>query len=296
MPPGVVSTAKSNPNLETEGARVPFRALAIVGALGLLTAALIPVQAVLLRVSRRLSKRLPVRYHMLVCRILGVKITRKGAENLDAAHLIVANHVSWLDIPVMSALAPVSFIAKKEVAGWALFGLLARLQRCLFVDREKRSATGRFMADMQKRLAGGDVLVLFPEGTSSDGNRVLPFRSALMGAAEMSLPGPAGSDPGPVAVQPVTLAYTRLNGLPMGRRNRPYFAWYGDMQILPHIWEAIKVGAVDVTVEFHDPVTLDEFGNRKALAQYCEQRIRHGMAEALTGVLTKPASRDGDER
>ena len=124
-------------------------------------------------------------------------------------------------------------------------------------------------------------LILFPEGTSSDGNRVLPFKSALFGAIELL--GSAGDNGSKIAVQPVSLTYTKFRGLPMGRNIRPLFAWYGDMEIVPHIWRALCAGPCDVRVEFHQPVTIEQFGDRKALARYSEDRVREGVLSALTG-------------
>src|SRR3546814_4926008 len=97
---------------------------------------------------------------------------------------------------------------------------------------------------MTRRLEAGDDLVLFPEGTSGDGNRVLAFKSALFSVAERR---PQGE---PLTVQPVSIAYTRLDGLPLGRYLRPFFAWYGDMELGPHLWHAIGLGRVTVMVEF----------------------------------------------
>ena len=97
--------------------------------------------------------------------------------------LVVSNHTSWLDITVISTLAPLSFVAKSEVAGWPLFGTFARLQRSIFIDRTRRKGAAEANREIAERLAGGDAIVLFAEGTTSDGNRVLPFRSAVVGAA-----------------------------------------------------------------------------------------------------------------
>src|SRR3546814_11127808 len=107
---------------------------------------------------------------------------------------------------------------------------------------------------MARRLDAGDDLILFPEGTSGDGNAVLSFKSALFSAAARC---PQGH---PVTVQPVSIAYTRLDGLPLGRYLRPFFAWYGDMELGSHLWHAISLGRVTVVVEFHEPVTLEQFG------------------------------------
>ncbi len=167
------------------------------------------------------------------------------------------------------------------MAAWPFFGTLARLQETVFVDRERRTKAAATANEIHDRIGGGDTLVLFPEGTSSDGNRVLPFKSALMAVAQMAVG--TGEDAKPVHVQPVTITYTKLCGMPMGRQFRPYFAWYGDMDLGPHLWEAFGLGPFEVVVEFHDPVTLDAQGNRKKLAAYCEAQVSAGMKRALAG-------------
>ena len=154
--------------------------LASIGiAVGAITAALILPQwlAVALRLPAR--RLIPVVYHRAICRLLGVRIRIVGNPPRRGPVLLVANHVSWLDICVLTALAPVVFVAKREVATWPLFGLLAKLQRSVFIDRTRRAATRDTNAEIAARLAEGDPVVLFAEGTSSDGNRVLPFRSSL---------------------------------------------------------------------------------------------------------------------
>jgi lyso-ornithine lipid O-acyltransferase len=150
---------------------------------------------------------------------------------------------------------------------------LAKLQRTVFIERQVRRAAAQ-RGELTRRLAAGDDLILFPEGTSSDGNRVLPFKSALFSAAE-------GGNP--VVVQPVSVAYVRLNGMPMGRLYRPFFAWYGDMEMASHLWELLGLGVAGVSVEFHAPVMASAFPSRKALAAYCQGVIADGLAAALSG-------------
>ena len=190
---------------------------------------------------------------------------------------MVANHTSWADIIIFSAVTPLSFVAKAEIARWPFFGTLARLQRTVFVERTRRSATGETRDEIRERLLAGDTLLLFPEGTSHDGNRVLPFKSALLGAAEARLASGAH-----VKVQPVSAAFTGLHGLPMGRENRPLFAWYGDMEMVPHLWEALLAGPLDVVVRFHAPLSLDRM-DRKTLAAKAQEIVQTGQAEALAG-------------
>jgi len=242
-----------------------------------LTLVLLPLQAAFLLLRlRRLAERLPLHYHRLCCRIFGFDIIRVGEISRARPTLFVANHSSYLDIPVLGATLPASFVAKTEVASWPGFGLLAKLQRTVFVDR-KRGTTDRQRDDIQARLEAGDNLILFPEGTSNDGNRVLPFRSALLSVAERSIGGAA------LAVQPVSVSYTGLNGVPLGHGLRPLLAWYGDMTLGPHLWAFCRLGRVRVVVEFHPATTVEAFSSRKDLTRYCFERIANGVAGALAG-------------
>jgi lyso-ornithine lipid O-acyltransferase len=240
------------------------------------TLALIGVQALLLALKSPLAAEFPRLYHRMCCRILGFRIAAKGAPSERGPTLFVVNHVSYTDITILGALIRGSFVAKSEVARWPLFGVLAKLQRTVFIDRRAHRTAAQRGA-IASRLAAGDGLILFPEGTSSDGNRVLPFKSALFSAAESAI-GDA-----PVVVQPVSLAYVRLNGVPMGRLYRPFFAWYGDMEMAPHLWTLLGFGVVTVSVEFHEPVLASAFPSRKALAAHCRSVIAEGVARALSG-------------
>ena len=96
-------------------------------------------------------------------------------------------------------------------------------------------------------------------------------------------------------MQPVSIAYAGLHGIPMGRENRPFFAWYGDMELVPHLWECLRMGPIDVAVEFHKPTTIDEAGGRKGLAAYCEAVVRAGLIRALTGSHVEPQPAHHDE-
>ncbi len=242
------------------------------------TVSLMPVQALGLLLRARWAATLPCFYHRQCCRILGLRVRRLGRPVIDRPVLFAANHLSYLDITVFGALLPASFIAKREVARWPLFGWLAKLQRSVFIDRQVRSTAAQ-RDSIAGRLAAKEALILFPEGTSGDGNRVLPFKSALFSVAE----GAA------VTVQPVSITYTRLDGMPIGRALRPLFAWYGAMSMAPHLWRLLGLGKTEVVVEFHPATTLAACGSRKALARYCEERVAAGMAAALSGRRALPA-------
>lgn len=253
-----------------------LRAIGLTLVLALVSAVGIPIQWIALRADSPLKRAMPMLYHRIVCALIGLRREVAGVPASERPLLLLANHVSWLDITVLSAVLPVSFIAKSEVARWPLFGLFAKLQRSVFVDRARRSATGAVAAEIGERLAAGDVLALFAEGTSSDHNRVLPFRTALVGAAHRAI---AEDGAGRVWVQPVSIAYTRWNGLPLGRRERPRIAWYGDMVLGPHLWRVLKEGRIDVTVSFGPAIPVDATVDRKALALAAEMTVR-GMTVA----------------
>ncbi len=258
-----------------------LRAAGIVVVFVTVTLVLIPVQWLALKLHSGWRRRLPHLYHRFVCRLMGTRITVLGVPATGGV-LMTANHTGWLDIPILSAVAPVSFIAKQEVGTWKFFGTLARLQRTIFIRRERAKAL-EDRDNIRRRLIDGDALVVFPEGTSSDGNRVLRFKSALLSAAEMALSEDAAHHATHVPVQPVSVAYVGLHGIPMGRENRPFFAWYGDMELVPHLWEAFGLGPIDVVVELHKPLTVDEAGGRKELAAAAEAAVRNGVMRALSG-------------
>ncbi|HWC62388.1 MAG TPA: lysophospholipid acyltransferase family protein [Rhizomicrobium sp.] len=248
-----------------------IRASAILATFLVVTVILMPVQGLGVVLDLGYARKLPHAYHRFVAGLFGIHIRVVGDPVRDRGVLLLANHTSWLDIVIFSAVMPLSFVAKSEVAAWPFFGWLARLQRTVFVARARRSETGQVRDVIRQRLVKGEALVLFPEGTSGDGNAVLSFKSALLGAA-------AGEEA--VTVQPVSAAYTGLHGIPMGRENRPLFAWYGDMELVPHLWEALKAGPLDAVVEFHPPLAQ---ADRKQLAQQAEKLVREGHVRALAG-------------
>lgn len=247
--------------------------LLLLGFVGL-TLPLMPLQQLLLWLSPTLSDRLPHWYHRQVARLLGIEINVSGPPPTRGPAFVIANHVSWLDIVILSAVAPVSFVAKQEIARWPFFGSLARLQRTVFVDRERRHSTGKERDAISDRLKEGGMIALFPEGTSGDGRSVLPFRSSYFGAVH---------DPN-IPVIPVTLAYTKSWGLPLTPRDLPRYAWYGDMDLPPHLWNAVAHGPLTVEVIFHAPETLAHAKARKALSAATEQTIRESLVAALHGT------------
>ena len=263
-----------------------LRGASILAGFFALTIPLMPVQAVLLRVAPKAARRFPHWYHKRVCQLMGIRLHIEGSVPADGAVLIVSNHTSWLDIPVLSAVAPVSFVTKKQVGTWPFVSWLAKLQRSVFIDRERRQASGEAAADIKSRLDAGDAIVLFPEGTSSDGNGVLPFKSALFGAL-----WPSGDDvpPAQVLVQTVAIVYTHVRGLPLSRADRPRIGWYGDMEMRAHAWNVLKSGPIDVCIRVGEPMPIQSFGNRRDWALETERQVRNAVLSLLrAGPIGEP--------
>jgi 1-acyl-sn-glycerol-3-phosphate acyltransferase len=226
----------------------------------------------------------PVLFHRTVLRLFGVRLTVRGSAPGATPTLVLSNHVSWLDIPVIGSLRPISFVAKAEIAAWPVFGLCASLQRSVFIDRARRAATAEANAAVAHRLAAGEAMVLFAEGTTGDGNRLLPFRSSLVGAARAALADPTVER---IHLQPLALAYTRRNGMPVTRRERPAIAWYGDMDLLPHLHALLRGGPIDVVVTWGEPIPFDASTDRKRATALAEAAVRAALGATAQGA---PAS------
>lgn len=267
-------------NLRTLRAAFSVAALAPVALVGL------GVQMVVLKFGLPRPWLIPMLFHRYGLAVIGVRRTVVGRPATERPLLMASNHASWLDICLLGAITPVSFVAKSEIADWPVFGTFARLQRSIFVDRARRSATGAVSRQIADRMTAGDAIVLFAEGTSGDGNRVLPFRSALVGATQAAM----SSNGGAVAsIQPVSIAYTHRNGLPLGRRGRPEVAWYGDLEFVPHLWSVLRNGAIDATITFGAPIRVDAVADRKALTKLVEREVRRMTGDALRGRAGTPA-------
>jgi lyso-ornithine lipid O-acyltransferase len=224
----------------------------------------------------------PRLWHRLILGVLGMRVEVHGQPAAARPLLLAANHISWTDIMVLGATLDVHFIAKAEMAGWPVIGFLSRCQRTIYVERERRRAAGEQAGEIAARLRRGLPIVLFAEGSTSDGNRVLPFKSTLFGAAARAVAEGAER----VTIQPVALAYRRLHGLPMGRRQRPLVAWIGDQTLGPHILALLRAGPVDVELRFGAPMEFTAGSDRKRIARQAEGEVRRMLAAALHGRMT----------
>lgn len=256
--------------------RVGFFLIVLLIVSGLM----IPVQLLALRFDWQLRRRLPRHWHRLALWFLGIRVHVHGTLDTRRPLMIAANHASWKDILVLGSLADVTFIAKTEVASWPVFGFLARLQKTIFVVREEKRRTGDQVNEIAARMADGEIVVLFPEGTTSDGNRILGIKSSLFGAAAAALPP---EDDAVVHVQPAAIAYTRVQGMPMGRYHRPIAGWPGDVGLMEHLMGVLRAGALDVDVTFGETVEFKKGDSRKTLAIRIEEQLRTLLLAHLRG-------------
>ena len=237
----------------------------------LLLASLPPLmvaQAVALRLGLPLSRRLPVLFHRFLLALGGVRVHASGEPSARRPLLLVANHVSWLDIVTLTALQPVRFVSKAEVRSWPLIGWLARLQRSVFIDRGDRTTVAGKASEVVQALRAGDLVVVFPEGTTSDGRRVLFFKSGLMGAVREAMGEEA------LFVQPLAIAHTHAHGLPMGWAKRPLAAYPGRVRLMDSLRAVVSLAALDIHVDWGEVQPYPRGTPRKPFAAALEGRVR----------------------
>ena len=256
------------------------RARTLAGT-GVAAAVLVPFELAMQRVSRKSRPKLPWLFHRALARSLGIHVVIHGRQARGGGILFVSNHLSWADIPTLGSRILAAFVAKAEVAGWGPVGWLSTLARTVYIDRDRRQATGTARNAIVERLAAGENVILFPEGTNSDGIAVLPFKSSLFGAIEADA---ASHGRGDFVIQPVTLAYTRLNGMPITRERLPDIAWIGDTALMPHLLAFMSLGKVRAEIIFHPAVRAGDFTDRKALARHCHDVIADGYRRLMRGA------------
>jgi 1-acyl-sn-glycerol-3-phosphate acyltransferase len=244
-------------------------ALAVLFAIFLLFRAIDLVAARLAgRSVTRLGPRIVRLWAALALPALGLRFVQRGRP-MHRGGAFVANHSSWIDIVALQRAAAPFLVSKSEVRGWPAIGTIGRAIGTMFVDR-RPAAAKRQEAELLARLGRGDRMAMFPEGTSTDGSRVLPFKSSLFGV--FFAPGLEGR----VAVQPVSITYHPRPGLPAD-----FYAWWGEMDFAPHLLAVLARstgGRVELT--FHPPLTVSAAGDRKALAGAAERAVRAGVSGA----------------
>jgi 1-acyl-sn-glycerol-3-phosphate acyltransferase len=240
-------------------------------ALAILTLSLLVLYGASFWRGASARRRIVRAWHTAAARIVGIYIRAQGAIAAPGA-LIAANHVSYIDVIALGALSEATFVAKASVARWPVIGFLARLVNTLFVDRSGTQCLGQIKA-IAAMLNDRRSVVLFPEGTSTTGRMVLPFKSTLFAAVRDAR--------APVMVQPVTIAYVKsIHGWDLPIEERRIHPWIGDDELVPHLWAMLKHPGVVADVMFHPPVRADAFASRKELAEHCGRATAHGLVVA----------------
>lgn len=252
--------------------------IAAILFIGLVTPFLALAQFVVMKTGWMRENFFPPLWHGAVVRALGLRIRVTGEMSERRPLLIAANHISWADIVVIGSLFDVRFIAKSEMSNWPVMGFLSKLQRTVFVERERRRKSGEQASEIATGLAAGHAMVLFPEGTTADGNFVLPFKSSLFGAAQVAIDEHTADM---VYIQPLAVSYTRLHGMAMGRKHRARFSWAGGEGLWPSLLRFLRERAVDVELRFGEPVEFTKATKRKDVAREVEASVRGMVAEAL---------------
>ncbi|MBL1407066.1 MAG: 1-acyl-sn-glycerol-3-phosphate acyltransferase [Rhizobiales bacterium] len=248
-----------------------FRLTIVLIIIASVTLIAVPIQLILIVMTPKFSRKIPMYWHRFILHLIGVRVHVHGETSNTRPLMLVANHISWSDILILGSITPLCFIAKDEVKKWPGINYLSRLQRTVFINRDRRSDVANQADSIAARLVEGDVMVLFAEGTTGDGNKLLPYKSALFGAPQSAL-NQHGIDE--IVIQPVALAYNNLHGMPLGRFHQSVAAWPGDVPLASHLASFIKAGAFDVDVSFGDEHIFNEKTKRKIIAKEVFEQSR----------------------
>jgi 1-acyl-sn-glycerol-3-phosphate acyltransferase len=210
-------------------------------------------------------------FHRLGCVFCGLRVHTIGAPLHNRPTLLLSNHISWTDIIAIGSVADVTFVAKTGVRNTFFVGFMASLQRTLFVDYSRRTDAKRVSGEMARRLARNGAVLLFAEGHRDLGTHVQPFRSALVGAAQAAMAEGGATD---VAIQPVTIAYTHLQGLPVSRNERSGISGMNARGLKAVVAGILGSGVKDVTIAFGAPIPLTEGIDRKVVTKQAEDQVR----------------------
>ena len=234
----------------------------------------LPVVSLWLAGEQRVRARLVQFFFKAMLVGLRIHVQVHGQASHERPLIVVSNHMSYVDVFILGSLMPLSFTPKNEVRGWPVIGFFCQLADCFFIDRNPRKAK-EMSAMLRDGITNARVLCIFPEATTSDGLRILPFKSSLLSIAETT------HDGAEVAVQPVALAYTHLSNMPIDSGNRTQIAWVGEAEFAPHVLHFLTLGKLNAKVTFLPTVTAGAFASRKLLAASLEHSISESHAEML---------------
>lgn len=250
-----------------------FRLACVLSAVAITIVFLYPWLELSAHLRFREGQRLIARtFHKVIATVLGLSISVKGRPSSSRPLLVIANHVSWLDIVAISSMLPAIFVTQHGVANWPVFGRLAKLSPSIFVNRDRKREVIQTINCISDALSVDDVVAIFPEGTSTDGTAVLPFRSALLDSVRDTLH--KAEDLPAVYVQPVSVRYAGPN------RRLAAWAREDDSSFFSHLLQVIRLRRIDITLRWEAPIPADIQSDRKVLTKTLEKTIRHSASQA----------------
>ena len=230
----------------------------------------------------KIISRLNRIYTLLLRAILNIRVTVVGDEGQleRGGYVIIANHVGYIDGIVLGSIFPIVFVSKKEVRSWPIVGQWNILCGTIFIDRQHKGLVGKLVQEISRKLKQEANILLFPEGTSTNGEQMLPFQTVPLAAPLRSRS----------VIVPTTITYKSIDDAPVSPANRDSLYWYGDMDFMSHFWKLLGLRKVDVLVTIQPKVECfhyrDNSAGRKTLAEDCYNRV--------LGRVT-PGSMDQDE-
>ena len=248
---------------------------------------ILPLQVISNVSNSKLKYLVPYLFFKLIKYSLGINIeidqdSKIHLDNVDeVGKLYVSNHVSWIDIIVIGSLIKSRFIAKKEVKEMGIFGFLASLNNTFFIDNTKAIRSLDYSKIIEKKLLKGENLILFPEGTTSDGSSIRKFKSSFFESANTKYICLNTGEEKYISVCPITICYLKKNGLPMGTNVRRQVAWIGAYPMMSLMVDYLISGNVTISMTISDAVTIKDLGDRKKLSAYCENTILANLLDTL---------------
>ena len=223
----------------------------------------------------KIISRLSRSFTFLVRAILNIKVTVVGEDGqLESGGLvIICNHVSYVDGIVLGSMFPIVFVSKREVKHWPIIGPWKTLCGTIFINRQRKDLVASLVKEMSQKLKQEANIFLFPEGTSTNGERILPFQTAPLAAPLRNRS----------IIVPVTLAYKSIDDEPVTVANRDLLYWYGDMEFVPHFWKLLSLRSIEVIVTIQPKIECSQYkdnsAGRKKLAADCYNRVLGKLTE-----------------
>jgi 1-acyl-sn-glycerol-3-phosphate acyltransferase len=226
----------------------------------------------------KIISRLNRNFTLLLRLILNIKVAVTGDEGQmeRGGYVIIANHVSYVDGIVLGSIFPILFVSKREVRSWPIVGQWNLLCGSIFINRQRKEEVGALVEEMTRKLKHEANILLFPEGTSTNGEKMLPFQTVPLAAPLRNRS----------IIVPVTLTYKSINDQPVSAANRDFIYWYGEMDFVSHFWNLLALGGVEVLVTIQPKIECfryeDNSNGRKKLAEDCYNRVLGRVVEKET--------------